>query len=66
MAAPDDELTPLTELFAPEYRADPYPGYRAWRETSPIHQAGGMLVLTRHEDCTAALRDPAFGHAEGD
>lgn len=66
MTAPEDELTPLAELFDPQHRADPYPRYRAWREADPVHRAGGMLVLTRHEDCTSVLRNPAFGHAEAD
>lgn len=66
MTTQDDALTPLAELFDPAARADPYPHYRRWRENAPRHRAGGMLVLSRHDDCTAVLRNPAFGHTEDD
>ncbi|GDY31010.1 cytochrome P450 [Gandjariella thermophila] len=59
----DVQQPTLTDLFAPELRADPYPGYRRWRETVPIlRPAEGLLVLTRHADCAAMLRDNRFGH----
>jgi cytochrome P450 len=53
----------LADLFAPASRADPYPGYRRWRETMPVFRAAEeLLVLTRHADCAAMLRDSRFGH----
>jgi cytochrome P450 len=55
-----------TELLfdprSPEFHADPYPFYRRLREQDPVHQTPlGFWVLTRYEDCVAALRDPRFG-----
>jgi cytochrome P450 len=44
------------------FLADPYPMYRAVRETGPIHRSeeffGGAWLLTRHADVEAVLRDP--------
>jgi cytochrome P450 len=49
----------------PSAVADPYPGYREWRRVEPVHRAGErLLMLTRHSDCSAMLRDTRFGHAE--
>jgi cytochrome P450 len=46
------------------FLADPYPTYRAWRETTPVFWhptlAGGAWVVTRHADVERVLRDPAF------
>jgi cytochrome P450 len=57
----------LQALFDPGHRADPYPDYRRWQVSAPISEpVDGLFVLTRHQDCTAVLRDPRFGHAEGD
>ncbi|OLT26338.1 cytochrome [Actinomadura sp. CNU-125] len=52
--------------FDPAYRADPYPYYRRLRDRSPVHRTPlGHWLLTRHEDCTAVLRHPGFGHGTG-
>ena len=41
--------------------ADPYPVYDRLREEDPVHRMpGGRWLLTRHEDCTAVLRNPAM------
>jgi hypothetical protein len=49
-------------VFDPAFRADPYPTYRALRETDPVHRTGmGGWALTRYRDCTLALTDPRFG-----
>jgi cytochrome P450 len=57
----------LATLFDQGHRADPYPDYRGWRTSTPISEPMDRLfVLTRHQDCTAVLRDLRFGHAEGD
>lgn len=46
--------------FSAEFRRDPYPVYRALRESRPVHRTMGMWVLTRHEDVRAVLRDRTF------
>src|SRR5512134_1013157 len=50
------------DFTRPAFRRDPYPTYRALRESAPLHCAQGGLgrywVLTRHADVTAVLRDP--------
>ena len=48
--------------FAPEHRADPYPLYERLRAEAPIwyHPYYDELVLTRHADCEAVLRDPRW------
>jgi len=53
----------VQELFTtPEGRSDPYPRYHRLRELAPIHRSDlGMWVLTRYDDCWAAMRDPRFG-----
>jgi cytochrome P450 len=44
-----------------DFRADPYPTYRALRETDPVHRlALGGWALTRYRDCALALTDPRF------
>ena len=50
----------------PDAIADPYPLLRKLRETSPVHKTGfaDLWVLTRFEDCRAALRDPRLGNPE--
>jgi cytochrome P450 len=55
----------LFNPFLPEFHADPYPFYRRLREQDPVHQTPmGFWVLTRYDDCVAALRDPRFGREE--
>lgn len=48
----------------PNFLANPYPTYRAWREAGPVHWstdfAGGAWLVTRHADVDRVLRDPAF------
>ncbi|QWF83963.1 cytochrome P450 [Amycolatopsis sp. CA-230715] len=57
----------LQALFDPAHRADPYPAYRHWREDAPVaNPMPGLVVVTRHADCAAVLRDSRFGHAEPD
>ena len=56
-----DPISVLAELSAPR---DPYPLYARLRETSPVCWSDRIdsWVLTRHEDCSAVLRDSAsFG-----
>lgn len=43
------------------HRADPYPVYRHYRETAPMHRADpGLWTLTRYDDILAVLRDDRF------
>jgi len=49
----------LTALADPAVLPDPYPVLAGLREASPFTEAGGALVVVgRHEDCSAILRDP--------
>nr|AHE14853.1 StaP-like cytochrome P450 [uncultured bacterium] len=42
--------------------ADPYPVYRRWRETDPVHEAEpGTWYLFRHDDIAHALSSKDFG-----
>ena len=57
----------LADLFSPAQRVDPYPGYARLRSAAPVWQPmPGLLVLSRHADGAAVLRDARFGHAEVD
>ena len=53
----------FTQLFlTAEGRANPYPLYHQLREAEPVHRSTlGMWVLSRYDDCWAALRDPRLG-----
>ncbi|MBI3785313.1 MAG: cytochrome P450 [Deltaproteobacteria bacterium] len=53
----------FTRLFlTPEGRANPYPLYHQLRQAAPVHRAKlGMWVLSRYDDCWAAMRDPRLG-----
>ena len=45
-------------LRDPALRADPYPTWTWLRTNDPVHRtAHGSFLLTRYEDCSAALRD---------
>ena len=51
----------VVELFTtPEGRRNPYPLYHRLREVAPVHRSETLnaWVLTRYDDCAAALRDP--------
>lgn len=57
----------LTELFLdPERHRDPYPDY-AWllAEHPVVRLDSGAVLLTRHADVTAALRNPELGKGRG-
>ena len=60
-----DELL-LRIVTDPDVIADPYPLLRELRETSPVHKTGlsDFWILTRFEDCRAALRDSRLGSPE--
>ncbi len=43
-------------------RANPYPLYHQLRQAGPVHRTSlGMWLLSRYDDCWAALRDPRLG-----
>ena len=53
----------LAELTTLQGREDPYPRYARLREISPlVRAADGALVVTRHADCAAVVRDGRLGH----
>jgi cytochrome P450 len=44
--------------LAPDFLDDPYPTYRALRESDPVHRMpDGSYFLTRYDDCLAVYRD---------
>ena len=51
----------LFNPFDPALRANPYPLYRTLREVEPIHRSAiGLVVLTRYDDVSRALRESVF------
>ncbi len=60
----DDEVAAesiVRELFfTPEGRSDPYPRYHRLRDLAPVFHSETLQswLLTRYDDCKAALRDP--------
>jgi cytochrome P450 len=51
---------PRFNPFDRQFRADPYPTYRALREHDAIHRSMGMWVITSYADVVAVLRDSRF------
>ena len=46
------------ERLTPEFYANPYPTYRALRETEPVKRmANGSHFLTRYDDLVAAYKN---------
>jgi pimeloyl-[acyl-carrier protein] synthase len=57
--------TLLAFVAAPRLRRNPHAAYRWLRRIDPVHQSPlGIWVLTRHQDVTAALRNPSLGSDE--
>jgi cytochrome P450 len=55
--------TLLNELTTIAGREDPYPRYARLRELGPVLRADDdALVVTRHADCAAVVRDARLGH----
>jgi len=63
MSAPNDAEAIFTTLFmTAEGRSNPYPLYHELRQAAPVHHTNlGMWLLSRYDDCWAALRDPRLG-----
>lgn len=53
---------PLTEFRTPQHRADPHPRYHRLRAEAPVLLVPEWdeLILFRHADCEAVLRDHRF------
>jgi hypothetical protein len=57
----------LDELATTSGREDPYPRYDRLRRIAAIVRAGdGTLVVARHADCTAVIRDWRMQHQPAD
>ncbi len=55
----------LNELTTAGGRADPYPSYDRLRRIAAVVRAGdGTLVVTRHADCLAVVRDARLRHQD--
>lgn len=56
----DTQTQPLLfNPLDPNFRINPYPFYERLRNEDPVHLTPfGALVLTRHGDCEAILKDP--------
>jgi cytochrome P450 len=66
-AAPAPGGPSANPLQNPLLLANPYPFYRALRETTPVlrlpvpgHAGAGVWLLTRHAEVAAVLKDPGF------
>src|SRR5262245_5902439 len=59
----DPEAIVHSLFLTPAGRRDPYPHYHRLREAAPVHRSAILdaWLLTRYDDCWAALRDPRFG-----
>src|SRR6266540_3538373 len=59
---PEAESIAVALLRTTEGRSHPYPLYHRLRELAPVHhsETAKGWMLTRYEDCKAALRDPRF------
>ena len=57
-------MQPLAPTLTPEVTLDPYPFYASLREAGPVRFVESLMrgcyVLTRHEDITSVLKNPAL------
>jgi cytochrome P450 len=59
------QLLPF-DPFDPAFRADPYPVYRKLLAAGPVTRTPlGLWAVMGHRECSAVLRDPRFGHGDG-
>ena len=58
ISAREPTMTLDYDPFSPRFRDDPYPAYRALRESAPVHFApeSRMFCVSRHEDVSQVLR----------
>ncbi len=66
-AGPPSSIEPF-DPFRPDFRADPYPVYRRYREQAPVNWGiaaipgfPGCWYFFRYRDVEAGLKDPRFG-----
>jgi cytochrome P450 len=54
-------------LFAPEFRKNPYPHYAALRRSAPVAQIdpGGLWAVSRYDDVMATLKDTTRFSSQG-
>ncbi len=54
-------MTPRFDPLSPEFLVDPFPGYRALRDSDPVCalREGELYAVSRYEDVVAILRDDA-------
>lgn len=54
--------TEKIDLFSPEMEKNPYPVYRKLRDEYPLYFSDALdaFVISRYEDVSSALRNPAF------
>ncbi|WP_280263000.1 cytochrome P450 [Nocardia wallacei] len=65
MTTPTERELLLDVLLTDHGSAGPYEAFRRLRETQPVFVSrSGVLVLSRYDDCTAALRDRRLGKAD--
>ncbi|MCE5292043.1 MAG: cytochrome P450 [Nocardiaceae bacterium] len=65
MTAPTEKELLLDALLTNHGPAGPYEAFRRLRETQPVLLTrSGVLVLSRYDDCAAALRDRSLGKAD--
>lgn len=65
MTAPTERELLLDALLTDHGSAGPYEAFRRLRETLPVMVTrSGVLVLSRYDDCAAALRDRSLGKAD--
>lgn len=62
--SPEGEQLYFQLMMAPP--EDPFPAYRQLRQTAPalLTSDGSQIVLSRHEDCDAAMRHRSFGKGD--
>ncbi|NKX91611.1 MULTISPECIES: cytochrome P450, partial [Nocardia] len=65
MTVPSERALLLDALLTDHGSAGPYEAFRRLRQTQPVLVTrSGVLVLSRYDDCAAALRDRSLGKAD--
>jgi len=60
-AVPETPVDLIFNPWLPEIHANPYPVYRRLQREDPVHRPfPGVVILSRHRDATALLRNPAM------
>ncbi|MEV5572415.1 cytochrome P450 [Spirillospora sp. NPDC052269] len=58
----------VPDILSPEFAADPYAAYAAYREEAPLlwHEPMQSYIVSRHEDVTRVFKDQVFTTANYD